>query len=1598
MIEKEQRSTFIKGKMNKSVDERLLPTGEYVEAINARLGSTEESEIGSLENSKGNEKLTTIIDPSTGSALSAQAVCIGAYSDVNNNKIYFFIHDPVGTALNMIVSYDTLLSLTTYHLVSKSVLKFNPKYLITGVVLVDDLLFWTDDLNPPRRINVNQSYGFPTGSVDAFTDESINVIVKPPLYSPTLEMQVVDNGNKSYLTDEFVCFSYRYKYENGEYSALSPFSLPAFDPESPEGSLNIDFSTLKNESMINHYNAVTVFFDTGSSLVKEIEVCFKETNNPVIKVIDRLNKSELGWADNITQSVFFREKEIFRVLSENQNKRLYDNVPLKAKALTFAGNRIVYGNYVDGYNLVSQDALPVRLDFETSLAEVGFFDDASISASLESSNYTVKSGGGTATASVDLSQMVFDFGNTVFTQGKTISININLISKSGVTNKFNQTPGTLALSRSSDLSIPISRSVVLTNSYANLTAFQASDDFKRLFGIGLNSGTSFFKSFTASATGSTSVDILNAFIISFPCTDTVSSSNATPVNAAAEYSTSNPSDCLVTPAAPNYPTGQGGFQCPPPLASALTTINVQVPMVVYNTGGDAGTYSYEGFEVQDAEINITSGSGIPSLHSNRDYDIGMVYMDEYGRSTPALVSLNGSINVSAGRSAQKNAALVEIPISQKPPFWATNFKFAIKPSKQPEYDTLYFLRSFKVLASEKYWVLLEGETIQKVDEGNVYVVKSDLTGAKPTYVEATCLKKSSDIAAIEAEVNPGGGAAISVPVGTYAQFEPNDQYIIDNPSLVNEKHSASADQGISYTQPDACIQTALSLANPDFTQQTIPEGATVIITAVFERSPAVWPVGGSTERGSKHTTLTIRDTATQNYNSAQLVTNLRSFIETDVLNYVGSPVLFPASFIDSSDNEGREYGVVYDPAQTVVQGDKTCSISPLGTGDNHTLTFTSQTIGVISGFPAKALPGRTSCSITVKITNIPDGIVVMETKGENTPDEIYYEGSQTFNISNQLHTGNLQNQNTWSFYDNAQNATYRTAQGLAPSAFYGGNLALTTTGGSGDDAPFSVGDTVNVQQTNLSPVNPQYNGLHKIVEKPDLNTIVLDIAFGTATGVEGGVVTASALILTDFFNCFMWGNGIESSRIKDSIKENFLSSGERVYNVDEQEYKQIRRDSSLTYSGTYNEVSKINKLNEFNLGILNFKDLTQEFGGVQYLFSRKTDILILQEDKISYVLVGKDLLSSPDGGGNLSSVPSVLGTQIARIEEYGISNNPESFAQYGRDKYFTDSKRGAVILLRGVDRSEQLIVASQFGMRGFFRDLFIAKPKTQKLGGYDPYMNEYILSSNSILLPSAVTPISAPWEVEGNSTSSAIDWNVNLGTATGSVSFDYVVTSGSIVMDVTYDGTLHSSGVVSGSGSVTFSKSSPVVNNATVTITPSGGSATYSATFNLPTTQSFNVVQICVYDPAKYGGELIHNEFLWENSTEGVSSPLFSEQITLPVFGAVDPLKTYNAQYQVYNSPIGLNTSPTNNSIVTIRSNKIKADTFTFSPGNSRLLFLVSNTAFANSTSGMNALLAAATNLVVSNPSTGLYTGEFTYTNPTPATDNYLYLIYDYIN
>ena len=127
-------------------------------------------------------------------------------------KQHWFVHDPNfstgGTRkLDLIVSYNTITNSTQYHIISmndggniNTTLNFSVYNLITGVDLVDNsLLFFTDNLNPPRYINVNRRYSAPINNYDGFSAESLLVIKRPPI-----EVQIIQTLNVSGQQDDFL--------------------------------------------------------------------------------------------------------------------------------------------------------------------------------------------------------------------------------------------------------------------------------------------------------------------------------------------------------------------------------------------------------------------------------------------------------------------------------------------------------------------------------------------------------------------------------------------------------------------------------------------------------------------------------------------------------------------------------------------------------------------------------------------------------------------------------------------------------------------------------------------------------------------------------------------------------------------------------------------------------------------------------------------------------------------------------------------------------------------------------------------------------------------------------------------------------------------------------------------------------------------------------------------------------------------------------------------------------------------------------------------------------------------------------------------------
>jgi len=108
--------------MNKALDKRIIPEGEYLDALNIRLGSNSISDIGSIENSDGNTKLVDL--EFNNIAFGSNAICIGAYEDGAEETIYWFVHQPSGFTqsstgkIDAVISYNALTGSTTYHLVS----------------------------------------------------------------------------------------------------------------------------------------------------------------------------------------------------------------------------------------------------------------------------------------------------------------------------------------------------------------------------------------------------------------------------------------------------------------------------------------------------------------------------------------------------------------------------------------------------------------------------------------------------------------------------------------------------------------------------------------------------------------------------------------------------------------------------------------------------------------------------------------------------------------------------------------------------------------------------------------------------------------------------------------------------------------------------------------------------------------------------------------------------------------------------------------------------------------------------------------------------------------------------------------------------------------------------------------------------------------------------------------------------------------------------------------------------------------------------------------------------------------------------------------
>ena len=558
----EIKNSFIGSKMNKDLDERLIPNNEYRDALNVAVSRSEGSDVGSLEAILGNTKKVT---------LPTKEKVIGHFVDNTNNVVYFFTTDFSPTTATEQISSSNKCTISMYSassgnssvLVSGFWLNFATNARMNGVDLIENLLFFSDNRNQPRKINVttaasdsnyyfnedqisvakfapyiapafinlrsnnqlqpstmsdasdplqteigvntyssvnldvskykngdaipraqtpaewttanaNQQgawcyydndlgngvvYGklynhwavidtrglapngfsimssadwtditdatatpatrlksqelwdanpgtdttgfdaLPAGfrehtaNVNAFqqlttktrywTSESTPKYVEMISSAQTLTQNTSGNealaingysvrlkrnagyngwnGDPDYLTDKFVRFSYRFKFDDNEYSVIAPFSQDVFIPQQEGQFLNEDetqaFVTTVVEFMQNSVNNAVLNIELPSLnilndyKVKAIDIIFKESDTQAYQVLESVAVDSSFISNLNNTNIFQYEYQStlpIKTLPSDETTRVFDKVPVTSRAQATSGNRIMYGNYVEG--------------------------------------------------------------------------------------------------------------------------------------------------------------------------------------------------------------------------------------------------------------------------------------------------------------------------------------------------------------------------------------------------------------------------------------------------------------------------------------------------------------------------------------------------------------------------------------------------------------------------------------------------------------------------------------------------------------------------------------------------------------------------------------------------------------------------------------------------------------------------------------------------------------------------------------------------------------------------------------------------------------------------------------------------------------------------------------------------------------------------------------------------------------------------------------------------------------------------------------------------------------------------------------------------
>ena len=1216
-------------------DERLLKEGAMTDALNVSISEDGSGSEGVIKNMKGTIAATAF---NSGSDLPVgdSVTVIGQVSDPQQGRIYFFVADDDGSSQDAIYQYNVLND--SYKLVAKSgsfsFSKNNPikADVVNGAFQQDGnvqtILYFTDNLNPPRKLNVTRCLASDYNLTSVSTFDYSLTTVKASLNSPPSVRFETDNSvTENGFTNDYFQFATQLIYKDGEESAISPYSelaVPSsvFQKTTETNSrsrifenvcvINPNYTRVQPPSSADGFNvdstAVQPF--NGIPDVESIRLLAKRGNNGSFFIVDDLpvdsNKTRdvLGSPRDVwdyTSGEYRFYNDILKVFVDSAlTNKMYDNVPQKAIGQAFAGNRLFYSNYTEGYPNGGLNEQQVRAKFSQKFyapgVELG-----------QAQGFVVDEGGVTSNGDI-----VVDVANQfAWANGSTATDTVDAGTKINI--EFNYSPeGTVKGTTTSGIST------------IKLISDQPDPPGRQPFLVGLCPSDESY-TFEIGHNGSTQIDLQIPINLTYTVPEDQSLSSVTEaikdifegIERTVEYDFTNSS-------------GVNGFV----VTDVLTSNLALGDDVAFTNAKIKITYAFD--DIVNSSLTDTTFTVKPYIKNISFTDLFLFGSGnvQFGSSAPGIdtvVSENQVMNVNTAPLSQDDHVYT---ISNATDYVQNLSIFA---------TTTASMSSFKAGCAHDFGVVYYDKWNRSgfVNElGSVYV--------KPLSQRASGEEGRCEITIGMDCEPPSWAAKWQIVYGGMSSFSDYFQYTTGGAFPLRESdHTLDFSRKrlyVSLKTLDKYVEEKSSLRNYSFT----PGDILRIVSYVDDSGTTVYP---SSNDPNKPIEFTVVDTVILGNSHDDNPIHPSGGAGHDVdEDFTGTFLILDAPEVNSGvtivDSSGTSAGLKY-------VGFDWHSVVEAYDNDGNNEEIVSYPDGE-QATAANYWGQRT--------------VIEILTPSKSSDEKVYYEIGEARNIYTVGE--DVLKVPKW---NNSHGPSVTTRNGDTWLRLVSCKTPLLSDAASND------WDTVD-----FSPSHSD-GSVHDLSNWGYLDLVLENLQ------------------VDDFEYTKEWHRGRPHVPYKNAAT--------------------IRRFNGVTYSDAYAEDVANLSLSSFNPSLGNFDSLESKFGAINYIGNYNDNLVALQENKLSLVPVGKNIIQYAEGSGNVAISTNVLGQARYSSGDYGCGGHPEAVLIQDNDVFFVDESRQSVMRLGG----EQLSPISEKNMSSFFEDFF-TNSHTRYVSGYDPRISTYFIT------------------------------------------------------------------------------------------------------------------------------------------------------------------------------------------------------------------------------------------------------------------------------